>query len=336
MSEEIDHPRDVFDYLAGEGVEEAFTGAIERRRLHHAWLLAGPRGIGKATFAYRAARRLLGAAADPSLGPLGSRPEDPACRHVAARAHPDLLVLQRDPEDGRTRKAIPAEEARSLAAFFAKSPAIAPYRVAIIDTADDLNRFGANAVLKVLEEPPPRGVIFLISSAAGGLLPTLRSRCRRLNFDPPPAAATLAWLEAKTQIGAADAAKIIAMAGGAPGRARRLAQGGALEADEAARDLLTSLPRVDDSAMLALADSFRGAAGGDRFNLLFERLADRIRVMATDEAVSGPAGGEELARLDRWARAWETLTRLPREAEALNLDRVDVFYTVLTELRGIG
>jgi len=336
MNVEIPHPRAVFDYLGGERAEEAFQGAIDRRRLHHAWLLSGPQGVGKATFAYRAARRLMGAAVDRDLGLLGSRPGDPVCRQIAARAHPDLIVLQRDPEDGRTRKGIPVEEARALPEFFAKTPASAPFRVAIIDTADDLNRFGANAVLKILEEPPDRGVIFLISNAEGGLLATLRSRCRRMRFSVPKSDSASPWLAAKAEIPQSEAEKLLAIAGGAPGRAWRLGTMGAVEADHAARDLLRNLPRVDELAMLALADGFRGPAGSERFNLLFERLADQIRAMATDQAMKGEAGEGAPGALDRWAQAWELLVRLPREVEGLNLDRADAFYTALSQLRAIA
>src|SRR5665213_157297 len=133
MNEEIPHPREVFTFEGGAAVEEAFWDALERGRMHHAWLLTGREGMGKATFAYRAARRLLGAAAEPALGLLGSRPDDPVCRQIMARAHPDLLVLQRDTEDGKARKGIPVDDARALAEFFAKTPAAAPYRVAIVD-----------------------------------------------------------------------------------------------------------------------------------------------------------------------------------------------------------
>lgn len=336
MNVEIPHPRAVFDYLGGERVEGAFQGAIDRRRLHHAWLLSGPQGVGKATFAYRAARRLMGASPDSDLGLLGSRPGDPVCRQIAARAHPDLIVLQRDPEDGRTRKAIPVEEARALPEFFSKTPASAPFRVAIIDTADDLNRFGANAVLKIIEEPPDRGVIFLISNAEGGLLPTLRSRCRRMRFSVPPAEGARQWLAARAGIAQSEADKLLIIAGGAPGRAWRLGTMGAAEADHAARELLRSLPRADETEMLALADGFRGPAGSERFNILFERLADQIRAMTTDQAIAGEAGEGASGALDRWAQAWELLVRLPREVEGLNLDRVDAFYTVLSQLRAIA
>jgi DNA polymerase-3 subunit delta' len=111
---------------------------------------------------------------------------------------------------------------------------------------------------------------------------------------------------------------------------------GAVEADHAARELLRNLPRVDETAMLALADGFRGPAGSERFNLLFERLADQIRAMATDQAMQSEAGEGPSGALDRWALAWELLVRLPREVEGLNLDRADAFYTALSQLRAIA
>ncbi|HEY5071874.1 MAG TPA: DNA polymerase III subunit delta' [Caulobacteraceae bacterium] len=335
VNSDIPHPREVFDFLPGENARIAFSSALERGRLHHAWLLVGPEGVGKSTFAYHVARRLLGAAPDPAFGPLGSRRDDPVSRQIAARAHPDLLVLQRDPEDGRSRKGIPAEEVRGLSEFFAKSPALAGFRVAIIDTGDDLNLHGANAVLKTLEEPPERGVILLISNAPGGLLATLRSRCRRLKLDPPPVAEVRAWLVAKSGVDEADAEKLIAMARGTPGRAWRLAICEGLEIDRAAQEILRTLPSPDSLALLKLADGFRGATGAARFDLLFERLAAQIRNAATKLATE-EGNSAEAKKQWRWAEAWEFLVRLPREAEALNLDRVDAFYTALSRLRSIA
>lgn len=179
---ETPHPRDVFDYKDGSGAEQAFLDAQARGRLHHAWLLCGPEGVGKATFAYRAARRLLGAAPDPARGLLGAAPNDPVCRQVASQSHPDLLVLERAVEDGKTKKFIAVDDARRMPEFFSKAPGSAPFRVAIIDSVDEMNINAANAVLKTLEEPPERGVIFLVSHAPGKLLPTIRSRCRRLKI----------------------------------------------------------------------------------------------------------------------------------------------------------
>jgi DNA polymerase-3 subunit delta' len=326
------HPRETFDWAGDEAHEHAFLDALARGRLHHAWLVAGPEGVGKATFAYRAARRLLGALAEPDLGPLGAAPDDPVSRQILGRAHPDLLVIQRDPEDGKNRRNIPVEEARALPEFFSKSPASAPYRVAIIDTAVDLNNFGANAVLKTLEEPPERGVLFLISHAPGGLLATIRSRCRRLRLDTPEPAAAADWVAARAEVRHRDAERLLAMAPGAPGGAWRLGAEGALEADRLAHDLLAALPSPDERAMLAIAEGFRGPAGLAKFQLFFNRLADQVHAMATRRAAEGERG----LALDRWAEIWEDLVVAPREAEAINLDRADLFFTTLSRLKAIA
>jgi DNA polymerase-3 subunit delta' len=327
MSEALPHPRETFEFEGGGAAEQAFLDAMARGRLHHAWLITGPPGAGKATFAYRAARRLLGAAPDASCGLLGASPDDAVCRLMSSRAHPDLLVLQRDPEDGKNRKQIPVEEARELPEFFSKTPALAPWRVAIVDAADDLNPSGANAVLKTLEEPPARGIILLVADRPGALLPTIRSRCRTLKLAPPPAEETAAWLATRTGLNEEDALRLARMARGAPGGAWRLAGAGALAADDAARDLLASVPRPDPAAMFLLADSFRGAEGAERFNILFDRLAERVRAMASARVLAGEGEG-----LEGWLEAYETLSELPRQVEAVNLDRADAFYTALARL----
>lgn len=327
---DVPHPREGLDLMGQEGAETAFEAARARGRLHHAWLLTGPEGVGKATFAYRAARRLLGAPADPRRGELASDPEHPVSRQVAARSHPDLMVLEREGPDGKPRRVIPVDDARKLAEFFSKSPATAPHRVAIIDAADDLNPNAANAILKTLEEPPPSGVLLMVSHAPGRLLPTIRSRCRRLAFKPLGEAETTAFVQARTGLDEEQALRLARMADGAPGRALVLGALGALAMDDAARDMLLDLPRVDEARALALAASFRGGEGAAQFALLFERLAARIHRFAVEQAAQG-AGP-----MDRWAGAWETLQRLPREAEALNLDRADALFTALAELRQVA
>jgi DNA polymerase-3 subunit delta' len=322
------HPREVFAYEGGEAMEAAFLEAMARGRLHHAWLLTGPEGVGKATFAYRAARRLLGARPEPDLGLLGSAPGDPVSRQVASRSHPDLLVLERDGEDGKPRKYIPVDDARRLPEFFAKAPASAPFRVAIIDAADDMNVNAANAVLKTLEEPPARGVLFLVSHAPGGLIATIRSRCRRLAFPAWSEARVQAFLEARAGVGPEEGARLARMARNAPGRALAMAEQGALQADAVAHEILARLPDADDAALLAVADGFRGAEGQKRFDVLFDRLADQVREMAVRSAEAGA-----LAGVDRWAQAWDSLVSLPRDAEAVNLDRADAFFTAVARLR---
>ena len=324
---EMRHPREVFDLTGHEDAEEAFEATRVRGRLHHAWLLTGPEGVGKATFAYRAARRLLGAPEDPAHGVLGASPDHPVSRQIIAHAHPDLFVIERLGEDGKVRKVIPVDEARGLSEFFSKSPASAPHRVAIIDAADDLNVNAANAILKTLEEPPAHGILLLISHAPGGLLPTIRLRCRRLAFTPLALEDAAAFVREREDISVEDSLRLAKMSGGAPGRAWALAGAKAIEMDDAARALIEGLPRVDEALALSIADRFKGGEGQAQFNLLFDRLAERVHDVSADRAGQGIGG------LDRWAQAWETLQRLPREVEALNLDRADALFTALGELR---
>ncbi len=324
---EVAHPRDVYAYERGEAVEAAFADALARGRLHHGWLLTGPEGIGKSTFAYRAARRLLGAAPHPEHGPLGASPQDPVSRQVAARSHPDLMVLERVGEDGKARKVIPVDDARRLPEFFSKSPSMGGWRVAIVDAVDDMNPNAANALLKTLEEPPERGVLFLISHAPGGLLPTIRSRCRRLRFGSWPEAEVAAFVEGRAEVSAEDALNLARMSRGSPGRALELAARGAIAADQAARELVRRLPDADGPALQALADGFRGGEGTERFTLLFDRLSDHVRLRAELAAEEGSRDS------DRWAAAWSKLAALPREVEGLNLDRADAFWSALGDLR---
>ena len=325
--DDITHARDVFTFEHGEAAERDFLEALDRGRLHHAWLLTGPEGVGKATFAFRAARRLLGATPDGAYGLLGSSPNHPVSRQVSARSHPDLMVLEREVEGGKPRKVIPVDEARKLPEFFSKSPSSAPYRVAIVDAVDDMNANAANALLKTLEEPPERGVLFLISHAPGGLLPTIRSRCRRLRFAAWEEADVADFVSSRTGANAEDAIRLARMSAGAPGRALDLQARKALAADDAAHELLAGLPELDRGALQALADGFRGAEGMQKFELLLERLADQVRHMEVRDVAEGAAPS------DRWARTWTRLMELPREVEGLNLDRADAFWTVIADLR---
>jgi DNA polymerase-3 subunit delta' len=325
------HARDASVLEGVEGPVRAFLEALERGRLHHAWLLTGPEGVGKASFAYQAARRLLGARPDPNGDGLASLASDPATRLVAARAHPDLLVLERLSEDNPTRKSIPVDEARRLPEFFSKAPAIAPYRVAVIDAADDLNPNAANAVLKTLEEPSGRGVLFLVSHAPGRLLPTIKSRCRRLAFAPWPDGKLADFIAARTELNGDDVQRLAQMAHGAPGRALSLMGQGALELDRQVAGILQRLPDADASELLGLAEKFRGAEGALRYQLLIDRVADRIRDAATQAA-----DADDGLAAEPWVQAWGRLSAWPAQVEGLNLDRADAFWTMMADLRAVA
>jgi len=289
----------------------AFEDALRRGRLHHAWLLCGTEGVGKASFAWRAAARLLGARSfDPP-------DDDPALRLMTASSHPDFLLLAREEEKGVVRKGITVDQARRLPEFFSKAPAIGPYRAAIIDAVDDLNPSGANAVLKTLEEPSARGVIFLVSHAAGRLLPTIRSRCRRLVFPPWPQSAVEEVLRAHGQ----DPA-LARFAEGSPGRALALANQGVQGIDAEVEALLSATATGRLKAIQALSDGLRGEIGRLRFALVMQRLAAAARRRAIDGGALG----------DAWARVWERLEQLTPMVEGLNLDRADALSAALAEL----
>ena len=319
-----EHPRDRFDLVPDAAAEAAFLDAFDKGRLHHAWLLCGVEGSGKATFAYRAARRLLGAAPDPSRGLLGTRPDDPVARLITAQSHPDLLILERAVEGGKTKKSISVDQARDLPEFFSKSPSQAKYRVAIIDAADDLNLNAANALLKVLEEPPERGVLFLVTHAPGRLLATIRSRCRRLAFPVWPLHALEELVRNQTGVSSAEAARIAGMAAGSPGQALALASGATLEADQLAQAWVAA-PTVDRAEALAVADKFRGAEGQERFETLMDRLIAAVKVRALEEGASGA----------RWADLWGRLSELPDRTAAINLDRGDLLAGALADLQRV-
>lgn len=319
-----EHPRDRFDLIPDAGAEAAFVDALARGRLHHAWLLCGVEGAGKATFAYRAARRLLGAAPDPSRGTLGTRPDDPVARLISAQAHPDLLVLERVVDGGgKTKKSISVDQARELPEFFSKSPSQAKARVAIIDAADDLNLNAANALLKVLEEPPQHGVLFLVTHSPGRLLATIRSRCRRLTFPVWPEHALATLVQNREGATGAEAARIAAMAAGSPGQALALASGETLEADQLARAWVEGEGAVDRVQAMEAAAQFRGPDGAVRFDTLIERLTAAVKARAMAEGASGA----------RWAELWARLVELPDRTAAINLERGDVLMGALADLQ---
>ncbi len=222
---------------------EQFASAWATRRLHHAWLLAGPKGVGKASFAHSVARRVLADAAGPSVDMPGiETPHDhPIVKLVEAGSHPDMRWLERLPKEkgeGLARD-ITVNQVRALGEFMGMTAGLSPWRVAVIDSMDELNKEASNALLKMLEEPPANTLFFLISHAAGRLLPTIRSRCRRLDFQGLDADAMTSILaEQAAQLNGGERQRIISMSFGSAGRALAFAE--------------LDLAKLEDSALAIL------------------------------------------------------------------------------------
>src|SRR5271169_1750093 len=170
--------------LGHEAAEATLLEAMRSGRMHHAWLITGPDGVGKATLAFRFARRLL--AGMPDGDTLALDPAHPVFRRVAAGSHADLLTVERayDDKRKRMRTQIAVDDVRRISSFMSLTPAEGGWRVVVVDGAEELNQASANALLKILEEPPRRAILLLVCGAPGRLLPTIRSRCRRLRLDP--------------------------------------------------------------------------------------------------------------------------------------------------------
>lgn len=312
-------PRLRTSLLGHEAAERRLLQSYASGKMHHAWLLAGPRGIGKATLAFRLARFVLahpdvqGAAVATSLY---VSPDAPAARRVASGGHADLLVLERqwDEKAKRYKAEISAAAARQATEFFAKTAGEGGWRVCIVDAADDLNAESANAILKTLEEPPAKALFILVSHRQGSLLPTIRSRCIRLELSALEERQTLQVLEAVLERAPDEAMERAArLAHGSPGRAVELLDSEGAAAFAAMLQELTRHNRLDVDHRIWLADRFAGRATGDDFAIFCELLQDWTASEARRRAFAG--GGAALAR------AFAETGHSIREANALNLDR---------------
>jgi DNA polymerase-3 subunit delta' len=324
---ELPHPRETFALLGHAAAERALLDEYRSGRIAHAWLIGGPAGIGKATLAYRMARFVL-AHPDP-LAPavrgaatLAVPPESPAARRVAGRAHPDLLVLEREPDDkGKMRTMISVEQVRRTVGFFGSTAGEGGWRVCIVDSADELNPAGANALLKMLEEPPPRSLFLVVSHAPGRLLPTIRSRCRRLSLRPLDAADVVAAAAAALGSDADETVlrQAAVAADGSVARAIALSGGPQLALRDTVIELLARLPATDPRALHALGDTIdRG--DDDLFEIFIETARDWLSDKL--DRVADPA------RLARVADAWERLNRAAGDADTYNLERKPLVFNV--------
>ncbi len=347
------HPRESNSLVGHETAEATLASAIGSERLHHAWLISGAQGIGKATFAYRVARFLLSRQTESGGGhtSLATTENSKTDRQIRNLSHPGLFAIRRawDPQAKKFRQSIAIDDIRSLRHFLQRTP-VTLWRVVIVDSADDLNPNSANALLKSLEEPPARTVFLLISSSPGRLLPTIRSRCRKLGLSPLALGllreAVLAACKA-TGRQAPDADqldKLLALSKGSPRRALQLLDGGGLALFNAIQTLLESLPRLDRLALhkLVAMTSGRGSelTHDMAFELLEDTLADAIRA-----ACGGVVAAQSSPQLRRfptllkpdnladWAELWETMREARSETERLNLDKAALTITAFERMQ---
>ncbi|TVR99205.1 MAG: DNA polymerase III subunit delta' [Rhodospirillales bacterium] len=361
-------------HLEGQdAAERSLLAAYSSGRLHHAWLITGPAGIGKATLAFRFARFLLtakvgqgalpasepslfgepGRAAAPESGlppSLAIPPDHPVFRRVAAGGHADLITVERAINDktGKLRSEIVVDDVRAVGGLIGHTPAEGGWRVVIVDAADELNRNAANALLKALEEPPVRTVLLLVSHAPGRLLPTIRSRCRRLALQPLTSGTVESLLRRyRPDLNETDRRTLAVLADGSIGRALGLADADGLAIHAELSGLLARLPELDMVALDRLGERVGKAGGEPLFDLVESFLRDWLRRMvryAATEGEGGPAPTDPreralLARLaaaaslDRWLQVWENARDLLARVDSANLDRKQVMFTLLLDLQ---
>lgn len=362
---DLPHPRENPDLRGHEEAEKILLEGFHGGRLAHAWLISGPQGIGKATLAYRFARYVLanggpGSAGEPEPGPglfgdetpadgagsLYVAPERPVFRRIAAGGHPDFIGVERTLNDkGKLRSEIVVDDVRAVGRFFAMTAGEGGWRVAVIDNADEMNTSAANAVLKVLEEPPAQALLLLVSHNPGRLLATIRSRCRKLALQPLPGETVESLIaEALPDLDAGDASALAYLADGSPGRALALAAEGGLELYRDMTGLLETLPRLDIPALHAFGARLGKTGADEAFrtasNLLRCWLARLILSASGAMAADGLTADEkalmdrlgQAAGLDRWFELWEKINRLLDKTEHANLDRKQVVLNVFLTL----
>jgi DNA polymerase III subunit delta' len=325
--------------LGHEAAEATLAQALRSGRMHHAWLITGSEGIGKATLAYRFARRLL--AGIPADDTLALDPADPVFRRVAAGTHADLLTVERafDDKRKRLRAEIVIDDVRSVADFLRLTPAEGGWRVVVVDGAEDMNRNSANALLKVLEEPPQRAVLLLVCSAPGRLLPTIRSRCRRLRLsslsEPDMNALLQDYLP---ELEGDERGQLAAVADGSPGRALMLAEAEGLSLAKLVDQVMAELPALDISRAYDVADALgRGETSFSTFmDLLRAALSGAVRDCARGQGDELQARIVSTRPLDAWSDVWHGLGKLQDETERFNLDKRQAIVSSFALLGGLS
>ena len=328
------HPREQLALFGHEEAERAFLDAWRSGRLHHAWLIGGPEGIGKATLAYRMARFLLasGGREAAASGTLAVPPDHPASRQLSAQSHPDVAVIRRGlRKDGKGYSAeIAVGDVRRGLGVFESAAGAGGYRVCIVDNADDLNPSSGNALLKLVEEPPARSIFLIVSHAPQRVLATIRSRCRRLQLRPldegslrsairslgPP------WSETdEDRLGRA-----LALADGSVRRAIEMLDEDTQALVVEVSAMLEALPRIDGKRVMALAESLSRRNADDAYGLTLDTVTSWV---SKELAARAPAGAARLAPL---VEVCENVARAATDVDIYNLDRRPLVLSMFGDL----
>ena len=332
------HPRETYALVGHNAAEAQFISAKASGRLHHAWLISGPKGVGKATFAYRIIRQMLGGV--PLLeGSLDIPANDPIAQRIEAQGHGNLFILRR-PYNEKTKKLrseIPVDTVRAMNAFFENTPAEDGLpRIALIDTMDEMNRSAENAILKTLEEPPENALIILLANSPGRLLPTIRSRCLSLPLRPIATTEIKPWLEKQVSETPPIIDAAIGLSRGGPGKAIALAQ----NADYVLKPLtrfLASLERHDTSADHILSNMLAARDKADARNLFWDCLQDILQEQAsysvTGEWNSAFKPLPTTKTAQAWMALWQKMSQWQSVESAINMDKKTVMLTALSEIR---
>lgn len=295
--------------------EAAFTGARASGQLHHAWMLEGPSGIGKARLARRMAAYMLGAINEGKT--LDCPNNDPIVQKLKADAHPDLRWLSRRPDEkGKIKQDIPVDDIRALNEFFSLKAGLGGWRIGVIDSIDELNRSGANAILKTLEEPPARCLLILVSHRTRPVLPTIRSRCRLLRLTTLSEEDTRRALDQSEHESARESTTQM-LSRGRPGNGLRLSSSTGIASANAARNFLRGLPKPSDAS---LSDVI-GRCGADE--IAFEAFSNEVFAWLEDKTSIQPA----------FAASWLAAASLIGNVQELNMDRTQATAKLVAELQ---
>ncbi|MGB2208046.1 MAG: DNA polymerase III subunit delta' [Parvibaculales bacterium] len=330
-----DNPPRLTRILTGHAKPQAdFLAALNGGRMPHAWLLTGPKGVGKASFAYLAARLVLSGGSATAMSPAL---ESDDAHLVEEGAHPDLFVLKRDynPKTQKFRGDIPAEAARDLRQSFNLSAGRGGWRVAIIDSIDELNRYGVNALLKLIEEPPEKCLFLIICHNPGRLLDTIRSRCRMLSFNALDESDLQSIVHGRLE--GSDPNEVAAsafLAQGSAGYALMLSEEGGFDLYREMIGVLETAPQLDVEKLHGLAGRFGARAAPEQFAifcfLLSGWLHRYVRFASTGAGFQPVFEGEEalvnrllgdVLEVEPFVALWEKVEQDSRAVEALNLDK---------------